>query len=301
MKIFTIIVTYNAMKWIDRCLQSLQASSLPTEIVVVDNGSQDETVAHIGSHYQQVHLFPQEKNLGFGQGNNFGIRYALQQGCDYVLLLNQDAWIDADMLSVLLPYDDGKTLLSPVHLNGEHTAIDQNFLKNAVIRSGYAKLLDSDALLSHTSGLHPAQEICAACWLIPRSILNNIGGFNPLFFHYNEDNNYQHRLFYHGYHIAWVGGTYVCHDREFRVRQPILYRRVLQELLLRSSDIRDNRLVAHARQWRYALGVIHEAMTQREPIAIWYLLRAATHLAFDFSGAVGASRKAEKQLQANWL
>ena len=205
------------------------------------------------------------------------------------------------MLSVLLPYDDGKTLLSPVHLNGGHTAIDHNFLKNAVIRSGYSKLLDSDALLAHASGLHPAQEICAACWLISKSILENIGGFNPLFFHYNEDNNYQHRLFYHGYRIAWVGGTYVCHDREFRDDTIIKYYRVRQDLVLRSSDINHSRLMGFLLQIRYGMGTLHESFTRRDFTGFRYFLKAAWDLATHDFGAVARSRKAEKQLQANWL
>lgn len=301
MNVFVIIVTYNAMRWIERCLQSLRLSTVPVNVLVVDNLSSDGTVSYIKNHFPEVTVFEQKVNLGFGQGNNIGIRYALQQSADYMLLLNQDAWIDPDMLERLLPYDDGKILLSPVHLNGTHTALDHNFRQNAVERSGYRSMLESDPLLKHATGCYPAKEICAACWLLSRSLVERIGGFNPLFFHYNEDNNYQHRLFYHGYSIAWVGSAYVCHDREYREHIPVKYHRVRQELLLRSSDINVSRIKCFFHQCRYGLGVIHQAFIDREPVAIWYLLRAFMELAFCTHGKVSASRRQEKILQSNWL
>ena len=66
-KIFTIIVTYNAMKWLDRCLNSLRASSIPTTVVVIDNGSTDNTIASIQTHFPEVVLFPQDKNFGLSK------------------------------------------------------------------------------------------------------------------------------------------------------------------------------------------------------------------------------------------
>ena len=291
------------MRWIEHCLGSLRDSTVPVVPVVVDNGSKDDTVAYIRSHFPEVVLFCQTKNLGFGQGNNFGIRYAMQEGADYVLLLNQDAWIDADMLQKILPYDDGKVLLSPVHLNGAHTAIDRNFLKNAVNRSGYKDLLSADALLAHAEGLHPAREICAACWLMSRSVIEHIGGFNPLFFHYDEDNNYQHRLRYHGYKLAWVGGCYVCHDREFRDDSPIKYYRLRQDLILCSTNINHSRLKGFLLQMRYGLATIHESFLRRDYTftGFRYFLKAAFDLATHNFGAVARSRSAERKLQPNWL
>ena len=64
-KIYVIIVTYNAMQWMDRCLGSLRLSSVPLTPVVIDNGSTDETVAYIRTHFPEAVLLPQEQNLGF--------------------------------------------------------------------------------------------------------------------------------------------------------------------------------------------------------------------------------------------
>ena len=92
-KIVAIIVTYNAVPWLERCLGSLQASSVPVQTVIVDNRSTDETVNTIRTRYPQTVLIENQENLGFGQANNIGIRYALEHEATHVLLLNQDAWI----------------------------------------------------------------------------------------------------------------------------------------------------------------------------------------------------------------
>ena len=114
MNIFTIIVTYNGHKWVDFCLGSLRASTVQTIPLVIDNGSTDGTLDYIREHYPEAVLFPQEKNLGFGQANNVGIRYALAHGADYCLLLNQDAAISADSIELMLAQSDGESLLSPI-------------------------------------------------------------------------------------------------------------------------------------------------------------------------------------------
>lgn len=116
-RIFVIIVTYNAMPWIDRCFLSLRRSSVPLIPVVVDNGSLDCTVACIQCNYPEVKVLVNETNQGFGRANNLGIRYALDHGAEYLFLLNQDAWIFEETISrILAAYTTDYAILGPVHL-----------------------------------------------------------------------------------------------------------------------------------------------------------------------------------------
>ncbi|MDE7397344.1 MAG: glycosyltransferase, partial [Muribaculum sp.] len=96
MKILSIIVTYNGMRWIDRCIKSVLDSSISTDIYVIDNFSTDNTVEHIKKMYHRVMVYETNENLGFGKANNIGLKYALDNSYDYVYLLNQDAWIEQD-------------------------------------------------------------------------------------------------------------------------------------------------------------------------------------------------------------
>lgn len=56
MKVLAILVTYNAMRWIDRCLESLLTSSVQPDIFIKDNGSTDRTVDYIRSNYKNSKL-----------------------------------------------------------------------------------------------------------------------------------------------------------------------------------------------------------------------------------------------------
>ena len=129
MKIFAVIVTYNAMRrnWIDRCLESLQKSTVPVTAIVVDNLSSDGTREHIPTHWPNAVWLPQDNNWGFGQANNIGIRYALKHEADYVLLLNQDASLHPEALELLLKETDEQSLMTPAHYNGDGTKLDFMF------------------------------------------------------------------------------------------------------------------------------------------------------------------------------
>jgi len=102
MKVLVIVVTYNALQWIDRCLASLLNSTIPVDCIVIDNMSTDDTVKYIKKSYKWVHLVSSKKNLGFGQGNNIGLQYAIDNNYEFVYLLNQDAWIFPDTLRNLI-------------------------------------------------------------------------------------------------------------------------------------------------------------------------------------------------------
>lgn len=213
MKVIAVIVTYNAMKWIDRCMTSLRNSDVPIDIVVIDNGSTDGTRDYLPQHYPDIIWLPQEHNLGFGQANNIGLQYALTHDGDYVLLLNQDAWIDHDMITKLLSHDDNRTILSPIHLNGNGNDFDSNFRDNTVLRFSDITSLQE---LKDNQKVAPfeAKAVAAACWLVPIAVIRTIGGFNPLFFHYGEDHNFLDRAFYHGFTLKVIPNTFAYHDRK---------------------------------------------------------------------------------------
>lgn len=239
MKIFAVIVTYNAMRreWIDRCLQSLQGSTVPITTVVIDNLSTDGTRKHVPAHYSDIVWLPQEKNLGFGQANNIGIRYALNHGADYVLLLNQDASLHSDALQLMLNEADGKRLVTPTHYNGKGDRLDYMF--SCAIRKANEALTEDYIINNNIKPSYPAKEICAACWLMPVSLIQTIGGFNPLFFQYSEDNNYYQRMVYHGLSTTiYVPKAKMFHDRQTYGSENVFkQKKIRRELLLIATNI----------------------------------------------------------------
>ena len=219
-KLFVIIVTYNGKQWYDRCFQSLRQSSIPVQIVVVDNASTDNTVSYIHSEFPEVCLIESKINLGFGQGNNKGIRYALHQGADYVFLLNQDAWIEPNTISGLIRIHKeypGFGILSPMHLNADKTAIEKGLMHYIADYRITKTDLINDLYFGRTMDIYETQYVNAAAWLLPRQTLEIVGGFDPIFFHYGEDDNYMNRVHYHGMKIGICPQITVCHDTERQV------------------------------------------------------------------------------------
>lgn len=297
--IYVIIVTYNAMKWVDRCLGSLRQSSIPLTPIVIDNGSKDETVAYIRMHFPETVLLVQEKNLGFGQGNNVGIRYALTNEATHVLLLNQDAWIDPKMIEHLLQQDDHKSLLSPIHLTGEGDAIDANFCKNAIGRSEMYEQYMADQKNGICSK-YATKEINAACWFLSSEVLEEIGGFNPLFFHYAEDIDYLQRLHYHDKGVYFVSGTYCYHDRAHALAKKPTEQLVYQQLILRAVDINYTPFACALHNLRYGLAVWHTALTEHRPhdIALYF---QAKHRFCKQTKAIQENRQIIRTKGAHWL
>lgn len=202
------------MQWIHRCLTSLRESSQPTDVFIVDNCSTDGTREYIPSHFPEALWYPQDRNLGFGQGNNIGLRYAIDNGYDYVLLLNQDAYLAADALEKMLAVSDGESVMSPLHLNGTGEKLDPMFKVSMKMSCDVNDMMDDLLLKGKAEECYQSAEIGAACWFMPLSVIKRIGGFNPLFFHYSEDNNYYHRLTFHGVKMIVVPGATVRHDRK---------------------------------------------------------------------------------------
>lgn len=213
-KVYIIIVTYNAMKWMDKCLGSLQESEMPCVPVIVDNLSQDETVSYIREHYPEVHLIVNKENRGFGQANNQGIEWAYAQGATHFFLLNQDAWVHKDTIRRLVEVQNNYSIaiISPIHLNGAGDKMDSMFFKNVYVAENNLSLA-SDALLQCYRDYYEVKYVNAAAWMISRNCIETIGGFDPLFFHYGEDSNYIHRLSFHHKSLAVVPNVFVNHDR----------------------------------------------------------------------------------------
>lgn len=213
--IYTIIVSYNGEKWIRKCLTSVSNSTIEVKIIIVDNNSKDNTVKIIEEEYPNILVLKQTKNLGFGGGNNLGIKYALDKGADYVFLLNQDAYVEADTIKNLTTISKSNLdygILSPIHLNGEGNKLDKLFAHYTSY--DYNKTFSYDAIKGKLSKIYQVPFVNAAAWLVPKNTLEKIGGFDPLFFHYGEDDNYCQRLNYHGSKVGVVTSSFIMHDRE---------------------------------------------------------------------------------------
>jgi len=240
-KTYIIIVTYNGMQWLDRCIKSCSEFST----IVIDNGSNDGTCSIIEDSFPDVCLLRQSENLGFGQANNIGISYALEQGAEHVFLLNQDAYLVDDVLEKLVVFQKENAeygIVSPTHITNSRNKLDKNFSR--FMHSEITGQFYSDFVLGNTiKQVYDVPFVNAAAWLISKHCLQTVGGFDPLFFHYCEDDNYCQRVLYHGLKIGVLPKSYIIHDRAHRKRKLIVefseayYQNKLRDFKLKQSNI----------------------------------------------------------------
>lgn len=201
--VFVVIVTFNGDKWIEGTIQSLLKSNYTCKIVVVDNGSSDNTIDIIGG-FKDIKLIGKRSNLGFGQANNIGIEYSQKNNADYIFLLNQDAIIEEDTIFNLvkvLEENDDFGVLSPLHFNSMGDKYDFNFKKYLELSTGNKNLLET-------------KFVNAAAWMIRSDVFLKYGAFSKEFFHYGEDRNFCDRLNYFKVKIGISKKSKIFHDRE---------------------------------------------------------------------------------------
>lgn len=257
MKVLTIIVLYNGMNWLDRCILSLRQSTVPTDVFVVDNGSVDGSQHHLSVCYPEVIFTQSECNLGFGKANNMGLRYAVENGYDYVYLLNQDAWVFPDTIEKLIHvhklYPE-YGILSPIQMQADMLQMDKNFQKGPYSQNPRLK---QDEEAGTVKQIYEVETIMAAHWLLPVSTIRKIGGFSPSFPHYGEDDNYACRSQYHGLKVGMIPLCKAVHDRQYRVenKEKTMYLHYVCLLKLFS-----NPFLSFARSWYRCAGDTLKAM-----------------------------------------
>lgn len=214
-RVLTIIATYNASRWIEPCFGSLRRSEVHTDVLVIDNASSDGTPELIRKNFPEVEVIKSSENLGFGRANNVGIHRALDEGYDYVLLLNQDAWLEETTIGQLLSAHHTHPhfgVISPIPYDGTGQKLD--YLYEHVYQKSMRSVVGDE--------IAEIDFINAACWLIHRDVLQKIGGFHPHFFLYGEDSNFVHRLKTAGEHKLGINiSARYFHDRGERRNVPL--------------------------------------------------------------------------------
>lgn len=302
-KVFPIIVSYKGQRWYERCFTSLRQSTLPLQTVVVDNASNDGTVEYIKENFPEIHLIESKENLGFGKANNIAMRYALDHGCDYVFLLNQDAWVEPDTLEKLVEIAERHSdygILGPVQVNAERTKVLGGVIQFLVNPDNVNLDMFSDFMMGTVDEVYPVAEINAAAWLLPRKTLETVGGFDPIFLHYGEDWNYLSRVLYHKLKIGLTPHLKVVHDSKESVDRPEGYTMEFDKWLLqRASDILypdsqvDDMIRHYRRMALLKFFTFHKATFKENRDACRYLKKNKVR--------IERSREQNKKLTASWL
>jgi hypothetical protein len=215
-KVFIGILNWNKIGDTVACLDSVFALHYPNvRVVVVDNGSVDDSVATLRTFGSRIDLIEHQENLGFTGGSNAVMRHALANGGDYVWLLNNDSEIRSNTLSLLVDYaesDPSVGMVSPI-ITDRRSGVDSFAVARIDLATGHieetAKLDEAKAMEAR----YPSQiMVKGTALLLKRRLIEAIGFLDDRFFAYCEDNDYCMRSAAAGFRVACVPGARVYHD-----------------------------------------------------------------------------------------
>lgn len=206
-----VIVNWQRPADTSACLASVYACDLPgLQVLLVDNGSQDDSIAQITRRFPQVEVLPLPENLGFAGGYNAGIRHALNGTCSHVFLLNNDTVLDPQAISCLLeaPWD---VSVPKIYYHNSPTTIwaagaHWRQFPPSVKMTGYGQ---PDAPAYNQPG--PLEYATGCALMFRRRALEASGGFDPLFTSYMEDYDLCYRLRKAGFSLGYVPQARLWH------------------------------------------------------------------------------------------
>ncbi|MBL8766852.1 MAG: glycosyltransferase family 2 protein [Planctomycetes bacterium] len=212
-----VVLNWNGAEHTLRCVAALERSRpRAPAVVVVDNASDDDSVARIKAALPHVKLHVAASNLGYGGGINVGIRLALERGAERVLVLNNDVEVEPDCVAHLesaLDADDRIGIVGPmVLLPGDERRIwaaggEVTHRQNVSRLRGHGRVWNGcfrdDA---------PVDYVPGAALLVRRAVFERAGVFDESFFCYMEDVEFGQRAARAGFENRYVARAIAVHD-----------------------------------------------------------------------------------------
>ncbi|MCB1110579.1 MAG: glycosyltransferase family 2 protein, partial [Chlamydiia bacterium] len=185
MNIYVVILNWNGKDDTLACLASLKEVSTPHQVVVVDNGSIDGSPQAFSKKFPHVHLIETGKNLGYAEGNNVGIRYALKHKADAIFILNNDTIVTKDILEKFLsrnaPIQGGKALLMEDPFKIDHLGGNWNG------KTGRFELVGANAPSKEWAKPITMDYVCGVALFVHAHVFKAVGLFDPRFFLFWEE------------------------------------------------------------------------------------------------------------------
>jgi GT2 family glycosyltransferase len=215
-KIAVIVLNWNGKALTLDCLDSLDAVSTPNvEIFVVDNASTDGSAAAIrAAGHSRVRVIENDVNLGFSGGNNIGIERAIEDGADFVLLLNNDTVVDAALIDGLLaPMREPEVGISGPKIYYHHPS-DQIWFAGGEVFLGrgtarHVGIRQKDAGQFDT--VRDVDYVTGCALMARRTVFESIGMLDPSYRAYFEDTDFCMRARRAGFRVVYAPDAKVWH------------------------------------------------------------------------------------------
>ena len=239
-KISVVIPTYNGMKYLPICLDSLYQQTYGNfDIVIVDNASNDGTVDFLKTNYPKIKIIANNKNLGFAKANNKGVKYALAHGSRYIVITCQDDRFQSNFLeegvkileqegvgmgTPKIMYDNtnrlwwagGKLLSTKELIKSPTIKIGEHVGKREEDKGQYNTMTKADALTGNAL-------------FVKKEVFDKIGYFDERYFLYGDDIDFSVKARKAGYDLIYFPTTTAFHMTPLKRKQ----KRTLKQLFLK--------------------------------------------------------------------
>jgi GT2 family glycosyltransferase len=210
-----VILSWNGKEDTLRCLDSLRAVSPAPRIILVDNGSTDQTSSAVREIYPEVEIIRSEENLGFPAGNNLGIEAALRGGASYICLLNNDTAVDPlflrELLAAAREHPDAGVLGSRIYYYSRPRVVwSQGISVRALTGRVYTTFYNRPES-EVPENIRPARAVSAAALLFRSEVAEKIGLLDENYFLCYEDADYCLRARRAGFRVYTVPASRVRH------------------------------------------------------------------------------------------
>ncbi|GLB48969.1 glycosyltransferase family 2 protein [Neptunitalea lumnitzerae] len=224
MRLSVVILNYNVQYFLELCLQSVvkATSHLDAEIIVVDNASEDGSVAMVQTQFPDVRLIVNKDNTGFPKGNNMGVDIAKGE---YVCILNPDTVVAEDTFDKLFDFAEGKDklgIVGPKLLDGSGKFLPESKRGVPTPWVAFTKFLELYRYFPKQCGKYYFMELdpnetgkieilVGAFMFMKRSLYLKLGGFDEGCFMYSDDVDISYMALKEGYDNYYFSETRVIH------------------------------------------------------------------------------------------
>lgn len=227
MKVAAVVLNFNGIKNTLDCVESLKKQTLNAidfQIIVVDNCSQDDSVKTLKS-IQGIKLIENDKNLGYAGGMNVGIKYAMKNNFDKVVLLNNDIYADKAFLTNIVNASKKADIVAPkIYFAPGHEFHRRRYRKEDLGKVIWfaGSRIDWQNIIGYHIGVdeidtgqfNKTTEIdfaSGACMLISKEVFEQIGYFDEKYFLYLEDMDFCFRAKLAGFKIIFEPRAVIWH------------------------------------------------------------------------------------------
>ncbi|CAG1022324.1 hypothetical protein MTYM_01631 [Methylococcales bacterium] len=213
--VYALVLNYHSLEDTLQCVDSLRHADYPSlKILVIDNDSPKNEGKVLSENLAQDEFIQLPKNIGYTGGNNVGIKQALDHDAEFIFIVNPDVRVPKgciqNYISILINNPEIGAL-NPIQLNSEGNGLDEKFSRG--IYTYQNREIPSLSDLDKADLILDSNTLYGAAIILPSKVLKKVGGFDPIYFAYGEEEDLCRRIKFFGYKLAVTNQSPIKHLR----------------------------------------------------------------------------------------